>query len=120
MDAQALIRKLQQQRERQVEVEPGKHVTMRGPTETQFTQFLQGGKLVAGFEQARDFVVGWKAITEADLLGTAVGASDEVEFSPQLWAEVIANHADWVRKITTALLDYIVEYHQRAETIEKN
>ena len=121
MDASALIRKLQAQRERDVEVAPGKVLVFRGPPETEFGRFMRPGVgMEAAIADVRDYVIGWRGITEADLLGSAVGASDEVPFSRELWCEVIPNRADWVKAVAPKLLDYIVDHVQRQEGIAKN
>lgn len=118
-----LIARIREQRMKWVDLQgkPGKRVRIIRPTETeQSLHFFKDERLVVGVEQVRQYVVDWEGFTEADLLGAAVGASDPVAFSSELWAEVVSDKARWVRQLAQDMLDQIVEHRVATVNDEKN
>ncbi|PTT75431.1 hypothetical protein DBR42_28940 [Pelomonas sp. HMWF004] len=64
--------------------------------------------------------VGWRGITEAELLGAVVGSSDPVEFSTDLWAEVVRDRADWLGTCSVHLMEQINGHLQAKAEQRKN
>lgn len=128
--SQLVINKLRAARQSWVEVEPDnegskKRVRIIRPAETQIGEFLQRGpdgdlRLVADVPQCQRFVVDWEGITEADLLGAAVGSSDPLPFSPELWSEVCADRADWCRAVSVGLVNAITAHTEAKDAAAKN
>ena len=119
-----LIDQLRAQRKTWVDLEPGKRVQIMRPPESEIGKFLHfedGQKhMRAELDQVVKYVTGWDGITEADLLGAAVGASDAVPFDAVLWAEVVADRGDWLKLVAQALLDAIVKHFEAKAQAEKN
>lgn len=109
-----------ERRESWVEVEPGKEVCIRRPAETEIRKFVRDRSLFAGLEHAREFVFGWRGITEADLLGEAIGSDQPAEFSRELWTVVIDDRLAWLEKIAEALIQAIVSHNLAKTEDEKN
>ena len=123
--SQQLIKQLREQRMAWVVVDdactPPKRVRIIRPTEVELAQhFIKAGEVSVGFDQVKEFVVGWDGFTEADLLGAGVGAADAVPFSPPLWAEVASDHSTWVRTVAQALLDAAIAHTQKLDDTLKN
>jgi len=123
-DTSALLLKLRQQREHTVKLGEGKEVTFLRPPETEMTAMLHGDgdtrTWVVGFAEVCKYVNGWKGFTEADVLGAAVGSSDEVPFSPELWAELVSDKLEWMRKVADKILKSVVEHINKQDTTAKN
>lgn len=116
MNADQLLALRLAQRTVRCEVEPGKVLLIRRPLDHQL-RALAGG-LTA--ELLAQHVVGWQGITEADLLGAAVGAEDEAEFSPALLSDVLGERGEWASKGAHALVEAITQYLQQREATAKN
>jgi hypothetical protein len=119
-----LIAALRSARERWVDVAPGKDVKIRRPTEAEFPAFLKevDGRrsLSVELSHVQQFVVDWRGFTEADLLGATVGVADAVPFDPEVWAEVVADHLEWLKPAANALLLCITEHVERDADAAKN
>jgi hypothetical protein len=119
-----LIKQLRAQRQSWVDLEPGKRVQIIRPAEIEVQQFfrMEGGlrTMAAELPQVTKFVTDWAGITEADLLGAAVGASDAVPFDADLWAEVVADRSAWLKTVSSALIDAIVKHFESKAQAEKN
>jgi hypothetical protein len=119
-----LITQLRAQRQTWVDLAPGKRVQIIRPAESEIGDFFRvtngDRSMVCGLDQVAKFVTGWDGITEADLLGAAVGASDAVPFDAALWAEVVADRSDWLKLVAAALLDAIVRHFDQKAEAEKN
>ena len=111
-----LIGKLRAQRESWHDLGDGKRVRIRRPVESEFGTLLRGILL----EHVQKYVVDWEGITEADLLGPAVGASDPVPFSPEVWAEVISDKAEWVGSIAGRIAEVVSEYLDKRKAAQGN
>jgi hypothetical protein len=121
MSAQ-LIKQLRERRMTWVDLTlPGKRVRLIRPTEVELSQyFIKDGSVSVGIEEVKRFTIDWQGFTEADLLGAAIGSSDTVQFTPELWAEVVSDHVDWVRDLAHKLLDLSIQHRATAEGDEKN
>lgn len=119
-----LIAALRSARERWVEVAPGKQVKIRRPTEAEFPAFVRD---VAGvrtlsveLEHVQQYVTDWRGFTEADLLGATVGVADALPFDALVWAEVVADHLEWLKPAAQALLRAITEHVESQDATAKN
>lgn len=108
-----------------VEVEPGKHVRVQRPLESQFPLYLRPGegpedpaRWVCSFEQVKQVATGWKGFTEADLIES--GASDAVPFSPQLWARVVSDKVAYATPVASKVTEMIAGHQFSLDETEKN
>jgi hypothetical protein len=130
MDAQQqqLLAQMETQRKRWVPVAEGKRIQILLPTELAvLTHFVKpadtpGGKAEFSCDVAevKQYACGWDGITEADLLGAAVGSQDAVAFAPALWAVLVEDRVEWIKPVARALLDGIVERQNQRATDAKN
>lgn len=123
-DQTYLIAQLRAARESWVELGGGKAVRIRRPAEAEFPGFVH---VVDGVRQLRielaevqRYVTGWRGFTEGDLLGPTVGNSDPLEFNAEVWAEVVADHADWIAATAEALLKAITGHFDRTQAASGN
>jgi len=101
LDAQSLlIQRLREQRLRWVDTGPGRRVQVLVLRETELPQ-LRNRPLV---DVVCDQAVAWEGYTEATLLGAAIGASDPLPFTPELWAEVARGSIDTVGAVGDVLI----------------
>ena len=111
----SLLEKLRTQRERSVEVEPG--ITLR------FRRPIDGHMQVVRNmtpDTACSLLVGWEGITEAYLLGGAVGSSDAVEFDPELAIEIVGDRGPWLIKLASAIAESVRQFYGLKDDVEKN
>ena len=107
--AQILIARMRSQRQSWVDLEPGKRVQIIRPPESQLVDFTTSAGLSQSdmvqiiLRRSERYVTGWEGFTEADLVGAA-GSGDAIEFTPELWAEVVADKVDWIAAINNALV----------------
>lgn len=113
----SLIEKMRAARESWAEV-GGKSYKVRRPTDLEMMRAREGSNVPIGLEMLTKVVVGWKGVTEADLVPS--GASDEVEFSPELWAEYVADRTEIWQPITEKLLELTEQHQKRQESELKN
>lgn len=120
--SKSLAQRLRERREFWVPVGEGKRVKVLRPREAEFVEFLgaDGRTMAAGLDQVRKYVVGWEGITEADLLGPQVGASDPAPFSPELWEEVVSDSLAWLQPVARSLLQSIADHRFSLAEAEKN
>lgn len=104
-------------RARQVNVKVGSITLIcRRPTDLEMLEMR--GKDVRQGDLLTRFVVGWEGVTELDLVPGGTGA--EVPFSPDLFAEWVADHpASW-GPITEAVVEGYKAHEQALETSAKN
>lgn len=120
MNEAALIEKMLAQRRHWVEVAPGKEIQYRRPDETEVASMLEDGKVAIDVRHVRKFVVGWKGITEADLLGEGIGASDEVPFSSRVWDLLVSDRIAWVQAVAVAILETLSKHRFSIQAEAKN
>ena len=115
-DAQALlIQRLQQQRQRWVDLGGGLAVQVLVLRETEMPQ-LRSRSLV---DIVVDQAIGWRGFTEATLLGAHDGASDPLPFSPDLWGEVARNSMDYVRAVGDVLVQHATQVMEERAAAKK-
>lgn len=124
MDKSALLAARRRSRERKVELEEGKAVTIVRPPEGDFASMLtgEGDKRTwnIDLDHVRRYTVGWDGILESDFLGAGVGGSDPVPFDADLWLDLAADNVVWMRKCTDAIFDSVVEYFDKKAAVAKN
>ena len=116
MNEQALIRKMQQARERVLELPNGKRVTLRMPLQTQYFRVFK----LPPEELVAQLVVGWDGVTEADLLGDGVGASDAVPFSAEVAVQWLCEQPGCVSLIISKALEVVNSKTRQTAEDEKN
>lgn len=121
---QALIAQLRAARESWVDLGGGKAVRIRRPAEAEFSALVH---TVGGVRQLRielaevcRYVTGWRGFTEADLLGAGIGNSDVLPFDAEVWAEVVADHTEWLAPTAEALLHAITSHAERTQAAAGN
>ena len=88
----------------------------RRPLETELGKFRGG----VDVEHLCQYVCGWEGVTEADLLGPAIGANDAVDFSPALWAGLVRDRIDYVQPVAQAMVDAITDHLASKASAAKN
>lgn len=116
MDCAALIASLRTGRRSWVALPNGAQVRIVRPTEAEFGKFT-GGVTV---DHVCEYVDDWKGVTEATLLGDAVGADDVVPFDAALWAEWVRDRLDDVQVVATAIGAAIGEHLKARKTAAGN
>ncbi len=129
MTPEQILNKMARLREFVVELDGGKNITLRRPTElqiqTQIIRLVPGkdGEAKASIQldpsDLRAHVVGWAGVVESDLLGSA-GGSDEVPFHPDLFQAWIEERPEHAATLVQRLLSQIVEHINRKDDVEKN
>ena len=125
------IKQLREQRMSWVDLDPvadtevpqseRKRVRIIRPTEVEIaTHLVVDGQVEVGFDAMRRFTVDWAGFSEADILGSAVGASDALPFSAAVWAEIASDRVAWVRLVSNAILESAVAHHLKKEAALKN
>lgn len=94
----------------------GAEVRVLRPAEAEF------GKLVGGVsaEHVCTYVDGWRNVTEATLLGDAIGAEDPVDFSPALWAEWVRDRVECIEAVAKHIAQQISSHLQAKKAITGN
>lgn len=120
-----LIAQMRDQRKSWVELEPAtatapaKRVQIIRPAESDLAGMIApaedpgvsdgGVSIRVDMAEVKRFTVGWDGITEADLVGAA-GSADALDFSADLWAEVVADRVAWKVKVARAILGAITAH----------
>jgi hypothetical protein len=112
----ALIARMDAQRARWVALPGGRRVQFRRPLETEFGKFRQGVTV----EHLAEYACAWENFTEADLLGAAIGSSDPVPFSPELWGRLVRDRLDYVAPMAQAIVDAVTEHLASRDAAAKN
>lgn len=123
--AATLIAQMRDQRKSWVELEPAtatapaKRVQIIRPAESDLAGMIApagdadavaaGVTLRVDMAEVKRYAVGWEGITEADLVGAA-GSGDAIDFSADLWAEVVADRVAWKVKVARAILAAIAAH----------
>lgn len=122
--AQRLIAQMQAQRAVWLDLPNGKALQIMRPRETEMLDFLRhdaagNAEMYADLTHVKRYVSDWRGYTEADLVGAA-GSSDEVIFTPELWAEVCADDTATTKLVAEKLLNLIVDHRSRQAAEAKN
>jgi hypothetical protein len=115
-ETQRVLEALRKQRLHWVNLGDGLRVQFRRPLEAEM-RLLRAGVQV---EHVCDFVQGWEGFTEATLLGEAVGASDPVDFMPELWAEFARDNLQVVAKVADAIAATVQAHLEAKAQAAKN
>ena len=130
--SESVIKRLREARMQWVELPHREHaglaVRIARPTEVEVAQHLfkggtkdgKDGSVSVDFADVLRATADWRGFTEATILGAAVGSSDPLPFSLDLWAELASDHADWVRLLQIAVLQAVVDHHTAKAAAEKN
>jgi hypothetical protein len=110
--SKALVAKIRKARERVVEVAGHKYIVAR-PTDEE--AMLQDGK--HPLDSVRKFVTGWD-LQEIDLIPG--GSPEPVPFTPELWAEYIADHPELWEPLGMAAIAGYNEHVKARGSAEKN
>lgn len=116
MDAAALIAKALEQREQWVDLGDGKRVKVRRPAAAELFAFGRA----TNPEQFMRCAVGWEGVTEADILGAAVGSDAAVPWSLDLWLVLALDNPEWMTAVSAAVVEAIKTYLEQREAITKN
>lgn len=115
-ETQRVLEALRKQRLHWVDLGDGLRVQFRRPLEAEM-RLLRAGVQV---EHVCEYVQAWEGFTEATLLGDAVGASDPVEFSPELWAEYVRDNLQAVAKVAEAIAAAVQTHIEAKVAAAKN
>lgn len=123
--AQIIARLLDQRRTWVPLPDRGIEVQVQRPAEAEMQPYLVQGDdgrttLRAALPQVQGCVVGWRrmvdgkpaSVTEADLLGAAIGSDEAVPFDAGLWAVLVADRHAWVQAVAQAVLQAINDHYQ--------
>lgn len=125
-DVAALIAALRKKRSSWVALDEssGKRVQIRRPAETErrsMTKEIDGeNRFVVDTSDVIKYTTDWEGFTEEDVLGKGVGSSDPLPFHPDLWAELVADSADWSGKVSLAILQAVIDRMKEKEDAAKN
>lgn len=110
----ALIERMRKARESWCELAPGKRVCIRRPGELAMAN-MRGGVAI---ETLCSFAVAWDGITEADLLPG--GSENYAPFDAALWAELVADRAEWASLVAAHVMERIAEHVAQREAARGN
>lgn len=117
--ASRLLAQLRNGRRRMVEVEPGKVLVYLRPTEEQILQMAS--QRIVSTTLARGQLVNWEGITEADLLGPAIGSADLAAFSLEIAAEVLSDRATtWQSALVNHMMVEVTSFMAERALQRKN
>jgi hypothetical protein len=118
MEAAALVKAMRAQREAWLELRkvPEQKLLVRRPTESQYPKLRDGVPM----EMCVSCIVGWEGVTEADLLGAAIGASDPVPFHPDVMNEALQDRTTWAVKVQNKIVEMVNAHFQQKDKAEKN
>lgn len=116
MDHAALIASLLTARQSWVALPNGAQVRILRPDEAEFGKFVQGVTV----DHVCEYVDGWRDVTEATLLGGAVGSEDAVPFSAALWRAWVRDNVDAVEVVAKAIGAAISAHIQTRKAIAGN
>lgn len=115
----ALIAQMRAKRTTWLDLGDGVAVAIMRPTEAQMAPYIRplfiDGKTVQDAALSTQYVTDWRGVTEATLLGDSIGSTTPVQFVPELWAEVVADHAAWGAAVAQAVVD-AMQAHLVAKT----
>lgn len=112
------------QRAEWLDLDGGKRVCVRRPSEFESIALLRKADdgtpyIAAGAPEVKKHVVGWEGFKECDLIGAA-GASDPLEFDPELWAVWVDDQRNAMRQVAQKIVDLISAHETAVAEAEKN
>lgn len=129
------VRRMREARMFWIEVEPAqpgvsdvpgsgtqaKRLRLIRPSEQEMGEtIIRAGHVHIGAAEVARFVVDWSGYTEADVLGSTIGSSDPLPFSPDIWAEYVGDRSELGVKVQTALLDALLAFFNARKEDRKN
>jgi len=105
----ALMRQIREARRTWIDLDAGVSVCIERPPEAELADFADGRVTI---DHVCRYVVDWRGVTSATLLGDAVGSTELVPFDAALWREVVRDRVAWSSKIAGAMADAITSYIQ--------
>jgi hypothetical protein len=117
MDTKALIARLLEQRETMVELGDGLRVKVRRPSEAELPDYVLAR---ADATTHLRCVVGWEGFSEATLFGAAVGSSDPLPFSADVWLTAASDRRDWIGLIADAISTAVLAHIESKADTAKN
>lgn len=111
-----LINRLLAQRQSCVEIRPGVGLIVTRPLPSELIDFRDA----TAYTAAARWVVGWEGMTEADILGAAIGSPVPIEYSKRLADLVLPDHPDWCTRVQDRLISMVIEHRQQQEQAEGN
>lgn len=113
--SELILKQLRKNRESSIEVE-GITYYYRRPTDIEALAFSKGQ--YTQFDVCKDFVTGWKDVTEDTIIGN--GCFDPVEFGKELWSEWLADNPKVWTPLANAILDSYKLHLTKLKDQEKN
>lgn len=119
----SLAQRILAQRETWCELAAGRSVLLRRPAETDFGRFaaLHGpdrSRLIV--DLVCDHAVNWRGFTEATFLGDAIGASDPLDFDPDVLRLRLADNVAELEAAFAHLSQQVEQYLTQREALRKN
>ena len=119
MSADALIRQIRAKREQWIDLEPGKSVKVRRPTDWEVARDFSNVDRDT-MQNVCDYTVDWSGFSEAAMLGADIGSSDPLAFDRDLWREVASDRLDWVSAVAEKLVEFVRASAEARKAAEKN
>lgn len=121
--ADILVAQLAAQRQRKVDVEEGKTVTIDTPS--QFCASRIVDQLRAGDGDGLSETIGglfrdWDGFTEADILGAAVGGDGKAPADARLLKVLLSDRPEWLTKLSMAAIELATEAHKKTQATSGN
>lgn len=112
--------KIRARREAWLELDepPRRALKIRRLPESRMGMFLVGKRI--DLQTSCDCVVGWRHVTEADLLGQEVGASDEQEFDADALRELLADDVELLGRVNDHIVSSVQRFLEDKAAAEKN
>ena len=122
--SRAILAALKRRRELTVKLDGGAEIIFVRPPESDMGSMLrvegEQRQWVVGLDHVRKYVIGWRGVTEAFILGPEIGSSDPAEFSPELWAEFCSDDVALVSKVADAILKSVVDHVNAKADVQGN
>lgn len=115
-----VLRLMKEKKQHWCEVGPGLRVQFRRPYLTELNSLEHMGATERAVEQVCRFVIGWEGFTEATMLGEAIGSSDPLPFTPELWAEFARDEVQVAVAVHAAIHKAISACVEDKAAAEKN
>lgn len=103
-----LVKRMRKARQFTVEID-GFTFTCRRPTQAEAAEMHQQG--YDNHRIAATFVCGWKGVKESDLVQS--GGGDEVEFTPAVWREWVADELRFWTPLADRILDEYTAHNKK-------
>lgn len=106
----ALLAQLRAARTLWVEIAEGKAIQLLRPLEADAVSLIRNGMAgELGLEDVKRCAIGWRGVTEADLVGKGVGSDDAVPFDAEVLAEALGDNIVWLEKAINGLSSAVLQ-----------